>query len=95
MLYYISSGVEPGSKYGAVSESLRHNISEKQACVLGCKGKDCKYCNPTGPKAPWKPEDMEIKGLFSNWYVSFVVHHCFNLNQAADKMPDFNNLSLD
>ena len=62
-------GLVPDAKYGVVSESLRHKVPQSKVCSMFCGGTDCKYCNPAGPKSPWKDSDMVIKGLFSNWYV--------------------------
>ena len=57
--------VLPSAKYGAASELLRHSISEATACSMFCKGEKCKYEDVVH----WKEEEMEIKGLYSNWLV--------------------------
>lgn len=65
------SGQAAGAKYGAISESLRHSISQSRACAMFCGGAKCKYCNPS--KAKWSSQQMEIKGLFSNWSVYYFI----------------------
>jgi protein tyrosine phosphatase domain-containing protein 1 len=58
-------GVAPTAKYGAASESIRHTIPEERACAMFCKGKKCKYENVDN----WSESEMEVQGLYSNWYV--------------------------
>ena len=63
-----SEGVRPTAKYGPVSEAIRHVIPEKRTCKSFCGGKKCKYCNVDNV-GKWKPEQMEVDGVYSNWSV--------------------------
>ena len=42
------------------------------ACVIICKGKDCKYCDSN-----WPQEHKVINGIFSDWLNLFFII-CFN-----------------
>ncbi|CAH1784299.1 unnamed protein product [Owenia fusiformis] len=63
-------GKKPGAKYGPVSERLRHTIPEERTCAMFCGGKKCKYCQPNGK---WPDEQMDIKGLYSNWVTDNIL----------------------
>jgi len=58
-----ASGKKPKGLYSHASEAARGLISTEKQCALFCGGKKCKYCCGEG----WAPEEMVIKGLYSQW----------------------------
>ena len=57
------AGSTPSAKYSKVSEQARRLIAGESQCAMFCGGKKCKYCTSYN----WKPEQMAIKGLYSEW----------------------------
>ena len=60
---------DAGPKYSRISEHFRHVTPGALQCSMFCGGKQCKYENP----AKMKSDEMAINGLYSSWYVFFVL----------------------
>jgi hypothetical protein len=56
------SNDKPKSPYSAFTHQIRKIVPEEMACMIGCGGEKCKYCNSN-----WPVENMVINGIFSNW----------------------------
>ncbi|XP_064632436.1 protein tyrosine phosphatase domain-containing protein 1-like [Lineus longissimus] len=65
----VEGGKTAKAAYGALSEALRRGIPEDKMCALFCRGKHCKYDRSDC----WSEEQMEIKGLFSNWITENIL----------------------
>jgi protein tyrosine phosphatase domain-containing protein 1 len=53
---------EPKSPYNALTHQMRKLVPHELACLVGCQGIKCKYCNSN-----WNDEFMELKGVYSSW----------------------------
>ena len=54
---------EQKSPYNSITHSVRRVIPQEMACIIGCRGRKCKY-----DSSNWPPEQMAIKGIYSHWY---------------------------
>lgn len=66
---HINTIERTSGKYGSLMDSIRRRAPEPMKCSLGCKGKNCKYCNPE----KWASEDMAVRGLFSHWVTDDIL----------------------
>jgi hypothetical protein len=65
----VATGKLPSGKYNKFSEHARRMISGEPQCSMFCGGAKCKYCTTHH----WKPEQMAIKGIYSEWYAIFSI----------------------
>ncbi|XP_076468924.1 protein tyrosine phosphatase domain-containing protein 1-like [Babylonia areolata] len=64
-----TKGSTPSAKYNKLSEQARRLIAGESQCAMFCGGKKCKYCTADN----WKPEQMAIKGLYSEWVTDNIL----------------------
>ncbi|KAI4885512.1 hypothetical protein NFI96_023598 [Prochilodus magdalenae] len=51
------------AKYTLVGETLRYVIPSHMQCSIGCRGRACKYEDPSR----WSEDQQAIKGIYSSW----------------------------
>lgn len=59
---YSSNTNEPKSPYNALTHQIRRVVPHEVACLAGCQGVKCKYCNSN-----WSKDEMELNGIYSHW----------------------------
>ncbi|CAL1528249.1 unnamed protein product, partial [Lymnaea stagnalis] len=72
---------EPRSSYWAISEQARKMIPGEKQCKIFCGGKTCKYCTEFN----WKPHQMAISGLYSEWVTDNILAMARLSNQNIEK----------
>ncbi|XP_059150237.1 protein tyrosine phosphatase domain-containing protein 1-like [Physella acuta] len=60
---------DPRSSYTAFGERARKVIPGESQCKMFCGGKQCKYCTTEH----WKPEQMVIPGVYSEWVTDNIL----------------------
>ena len=60
--FTVPSETKVKSPYGLLTHKIRKLMPEELACIMGCGGESCKYCN-----SQWPVDSMAINGIFSNW----------------------------
>lgn len=74
------SGDKPKSPYSALTHHIRKIVPEDLACLAGCNGEKCKYCNSN-----WPEEDMAINGVFSHWITQDMLAMARPTTKAIEK----------
>ncbi|KAL8603370.1 hypothetical protein ACOMHN_039733 [Nucella lapillus] len=77
----LKKGSAPSAKYNKLSEQARRLIAGESQCAMFCGGKKCKYCTADN----WKPQQMVITGLYSEWVTDNILAMARPSNHSLDK----------